>query len=379
MQTFPVIIVGGGPAGASAGLNLLQAGIECCLIDKSEFPREKLCGGLLTIKSIDLLKEILPAERQNNCLVGSSSQVEIYYDNFKLFNFTSEIPYYFTDRYIFDNELFQEYLARGGTALQKQKVVKIEPDKNMLELASGKKLKYDYLIGADGANSLTRKYVDDSYSPQGFCVQVDVEETHPDSEPIRLYYNLVQNGYGWVFPKSDHLTVGIGYKFNKSVDYQEKLLTILKMNDYPSDDLDIKGHFISFGSYIEEPWANDIFLVGDAAGLVDPVFGEGILYALLSGKVCAQVIADNFREETGSIKAAYLNKMQEIHQTIDGAIWPQKVLFNKYLQKVFLNFLKNHKGFTSYFSDQVVSMKNYNYDEIFKVAYTYWQNKQKSD
>lgn len=375
MQTFPVIIVGGGPAGTSAGLNLLQAGIECCIIDKSEFPREKLCGGLLTKKSIDLLKEILPPERQNNFIIWSSSQVKIYYDEHKFFNFTPEIPYYLTDRYIFDNELIQEFLARGGTVLQKQKVVNIEPDKNMLELASGEKLKYGYLIGADGANSLTRNYVDDSYSPRGFCVQVDVEKAQAETEAISLYYNLLQNGYGWVFPKSDHLTVGVGGKFNKSLDYKEKLINILKMNDYPYDDLNIKGHFISFGSYIEEPFANDIFLVGDAAGLVDPVFGEGILYALLSGKACAEVIADNFTEATEIIKQVYLDKMQEIHQKIDGAFLPQKLLFNKYLQKVILKLLKKHKGFTSYFSDQVVSMKNYNYNEILKVLYTFWRDK----
>ncbi|MFZ1256435.1 MAG: geranylgeranyl reductase family protein [Saprospiraceae bacterium] len=282
-KNYDVVIIGGGPAGTAAGITARNHGLSCCILDKSQFPRKKLCGGLITQKTLDLVTEICKDIRLDGLYNFKSNQVEIKNGSNALVDFNVEIPLYFTYREEFDHLLLKKFEDLGGDVYQSSIQLSLINTTNRSIHLSAHSIHYTYLIGADGANSSIRKLLDYDYRSSGFCLEQEIEfgqlkDRNP--ELVSVYFGVIPNGYGWVFPKKEGYTVGVGGPERNSLKMKEQLLLFLNTLGIVTDSVKVKGAFIPYGSFPKRLASDHVLLVGDAAGFVDPVNGEGIYFAI---------------------------------------------------------------------------------------------------
>jgi flavin-dependent dehydrogenase len=152
-------------------------------------------------------------------------------------------------------------------------------------------IKARFLIGADGADSQVRRLVgqfDSRYS--GLALEADAAVTMQGQE-ISFDFGVVSHGYGWVFPKRDHVNVGL-YTWSPSVRLTPELLCEYAARRLGVDLGPTRGHRLGIGGWEYRPTSRRVFLIGDAAGMVEPLLGEGISNAILSGQAAAAAIVE---------------------------------------------------------------------------------------
>jgi len=359
-MNYDVVIIGAGPAGIAAGHSIINNNISCCIIDKQVFPRNKLCAGGITQKTYDLLKSLnLGSEFKGESTVVSKD-VSLYLKD----KYITDIECgntYLVDRFEFDEYLVRAYENKGGELLENTKVKSIDTSNNIITLDNNETITFKYIIGADGAVGITRSLVDKNIKSNGFCLQVDIDKsnTNYNSDKMSMYYGVLPYGYGWIFPKKNHLSVGFIGDYDKNLDYKgefEKFLNSIGIN---CDRNQFKGAFIPFGQYINNPINKEknLLLVGDAAGFVDPISGEGIYFAVLSGIKAAETIIKSIKNNDVSIIDEYSNEICNITNSIKKGSKLKKLVYS-YKTPIF-NSMKNKKIGSFIFND---CLYNSNYD-----------------
>jgi flavin-dependent dehydrogenase len=166
---------------------------------------------------------------------------------------------------------------------------------------------------------------------QDFARQVEVPE---------VYYGVVKWGYGWVFPKKDHLTIGIAGLYRHNPDIKKAFTDFLENDLGLSSRITMKGFYLPFGSYSKQPGEGNILLVGDAAGLVDPITGEGIAFAMQSGQFAALSIAEAIKKnEPATAYRIYRKKLKKITRTIDHANYVKHLIYPEFSKRVLIKGL----------------------------------------
>ena len=318
MKKYDVIIVGAGPSGFASAKILKDNNINFCVIDKSKFPREKLCGGGLTNKSLRTLKRLntsIDNIKTNECtnidLIAKNINKNMILDNKIIMIDRKEFDYN-NIKTVTNNNFFEE-----------EKIVSI--DNNIL--ATDKDTyEFKYIIFSDGVNGFSRKFIDNRQF--GFCVEFNSNKL---TDKTIFDFCAVKDGYGWIFPKEDYTNIGLG-NFNKDRDnYKELLNNFAKKYNFEIDEKDIKGYPIPIYSkkiYKNSVIDNKYILVGDAASLVDPVSGEGIYYALLSGIYAAESII-KVMNDSSDLKTTYLEKSKCICKALNKRNFVSKLLYSK--------------------------------------------------
>jgi len=308
LKIYDVVVVGGGPGGSTAARFCARSGLKTLLIEKELFPRYKACGGCLSLKTIHLLDLDLNPVIENT-IFGAKFSYRLK-DPFVI---ESKDPIAFMvmrDR--FDQFLLEKAAKEGAEIIEGQKVVKTQEEEKRVkvELINGKALHSRYLIGADGAGSVVARSL--HLSPRekdgkGMAIQseipFDASIPFPQNELnfVHLDFGQIPNGYGWVFPKKEWLSIGIGGMFNERKKIQPKryLNDFLKGLAYVSEKKisRMKGHPLpSFYDERQKVSQGRILMVGDAAHLMDPLQGEGIYYAIRSGRLAAEAIVQSMKE-----------------------------------------------------------------------------------
>ena len=328
-----VIIAGAGPAGSLAAYELAGRGISVLILEKSSFPRYKVCGAGLTYKILrEIPFDVSPVfETQIHTIVFSSGFR-------KSFKRTSPEPMlYCTNRDKLDDFLLQKAVNAGARVIHGAKVMELTQEKEFVTVVTRERTFHSKLvIGADGASSAVARSAGlrENILP-GLAweaeVRADPAVVKAFSQTIFLDWGSFPGGYGWVFPKGDHFSIGVGGPANLSkwmMPYYEKLLEYLAEGSWdcnvgPQEE---KG---SAGSKMQnakckievaetmslKSWPipvrvkrsmfhnGRVLVAGDAAGLTDPLTGEGIYYAVRSGILAARSCHAYLQAESASLES----------------------------------------------------------------------------
>lgn len=348
-----VVIIGGGPSGISAGTVLQERGYRTCIIDAQQFPRKKLCAGVLTVKSVKLIREIFQNLDLESLSIRHVHKIKLSYKQISIGAYRINNAYSVVDRTEFDNALFQYYKRIGGLAYDGQQNYGIDYDKNIIRLPGGKEISYRFLIGADGINSRVRHYVSGPWKAvilcfEGFIPNVLKEDT------IEINFGEILGGYSWRIPSQDRIGVGLGEFYIRGMKRFPQKYRKYFNNQGINNLEDIKGAFVSCGNFIRKPVKNNVLLVGDAAGLVDAMTGEGIFFAIESGKQAALAIIDQL-EKGSSLTASYTGRLRKIHKKIREQKIYHKILYFPVLQPIVIRYLQKNPEFVKHILENAIS------------------------
>lgn len=306
---YDVIICGGGLAGSAAALSLVRRGLSVAILDRATFPRKKLCGGLLTWKSIQLLQSHFGESVESLTDAGAINHVSDRYriNSFKgaLTSGTLPYPFHFVDRAIFDKRLLDHAVNGGATLFQSTKVVSCDTARGIVTCENGEQFQGKHVIGADGANSVVRSgfpYIDRDRFKKYMAPTIEISLPpsalpRPVEDP-ELYVGVLDAGYGWVFPNRDRVIVGICGLRQENINFSKlfrEYLDFLEIDETAVAGL--HGHPLPYGNYLDNPVHGVTLLAGDAGGFVEPLFGEGIFFAMCTGMYAGDAVADALATE----------------------------------------------------------------------------------
>jgi geranylgeranyl reductase family protein len=296
---YDVIIVGGGPAGSSAGRRAGIKGLHTLLIEKEVFPRYKACGGALSERALSYLDFPLPQSVREREIFGlrfrfKESVIEGYHE--------SRLATMVT-RSILDNYLLEKGKETGIEIKVGEKVIDCTEKDDLVEIVTNENVYRSkfVIIGEGSQGKLKRKVrASDAQGEYGICIVADVEEHKERIDQslfniMEIHFDVLNMGYGWIFPHKNYYSVGIGAFADKIMNPKRIMKEFLKKNGF-SGTYRLRGHTIPAGGITRNVISPRVVLVGDAAGFVDPFAGEGIAYAIRSGQIAAEVIAENIRD-----------------------------------------------------------------------------------
>ena len=292
MEVFDAVVAGAGPAGSVAARDLARTGARVALIDGSH-PREKPCGGGVTGRALELTGA---SELQAGQIIdavtfesgGRRARVRLPHTEYlKVF-----------PREAFDASLLRQAIEAGATHVA-SRVTRVDRTAGRWEIAAGDHaIAAPWLLGADGPAGIVRKQVFRPFERRQLSVAAGSYVEGVDLPEIVIGFIDEPCGYLWSFPRPGHLAVGTCAQANETTPAEMHAVTDHWLDRYPpaagrqrqryawpipsldAQDLDA-----------ERPAGEGWMLLGDAAGLVDPITREGIFFALRSGQLAAAALA----------------------------------------------------------------------------------------
>lgn len=305
---FDVAVVGAGPAGCPAALTLSRAGLRVALFEKASLPRYKTCGGGLLARTLKLLPDDVAAVVESAC-----HSAELHHHGPQLTYSTRRdapiVSMVMRDR--FDHHLAQAAERSGARLFTHTPVlnVAVTEQRVTLQTAAGE-FTASFVIAADGVMSVVARKCGFPELRQVLPaleveMTVDPQRFERFRTAARFDFGVTPYGYGWVFPKTSHLSVGVLTTRRGSCNLNEEYLRYRDLLGL-KEPLEEQRH-----GYMIPTCPRDglftvprVLLVGDAAGLADPVTAEGISAAVLSGQLAATAVVQNV-DAPQAVIAAY--------------------------------------------------------------------------
>jgi geranylgeranyl reductase family protein len=357
-EAFDVIILGAGPAGCAAAIGLHGSGLSVALLDKSVFPRDKICGDAISPDVVNQLGKLpidakapfLELEQKTVCNAVRFISADYSYADITLYS--EGISGYISPRLDFDAFMYEQATRSDAVAsFLGVSVEKIIPSENGIEvrLKDGRSLQSDIILGADGAQSLVKRSLhgekpDKDHYCAGLRMYYEGVTGFSEDNAIELhFYKELLPGYFWVFPLADgKANVGIGmltsFIQKNRINLKKELLEIIERHPNVADRFknarpleEPQGFPLPLGSKKRSISGNRYLLLGDAASLINPLSGEGIANAIRSGRVAAEHLIKAFESER--FDAAYNRQYdEEIYRRMWGELrlnyWVQRFMRN---------------------------------------------------
>lgn len=334
MSDYNVIIIGGGPAGSTAAISCARLGLKTLLLEKGGKNRHKICGGVIPTICSDLLDEELGLKVPDNILSDPSSLCLHYTPpsgvhnggivrNYSLLNI---------ERDLFDQWLRDKAEEEGVEVKYGVNFNGCREKEGIQILLKGHSFTSKYLIGADGAQSTIRKSLFGSRKEFIYIFQELVEAHGSFNDYFYVFLkDEVSPTYGYVIPKRSHKILGVGVPsslLNQGPQYMARFKDVLR------SELD----FEEFSVCCKEVWAipsgciqigkGNMILVGDAAGFCNVFSGEGIRFAIESGRAAGHALeksmqdngclVDNYSVETRSLRL-FINRTRIFAESLTTA------------------------------------------------------------
>jgi geranylgeranyl reductase family protein len=315
-----VLIVGGGPAGSSLAWALRSSGLDVLIMDKQEFPRQKVCAGWVTpavMRELDIDLNDYASKRVLQPISGFS--IGQLGQKLVSSHYAGEPVSYGIRRYEFDDYLLRRSGARlqlGEAFEQMQKTahgwrVNDSIDAALVVGAGGHFCPVARAIGAKGISELAVAAQEIEFE----MTAAQKAECPVDPEIPELYFTPDLMGYGWVFRKGDFINIGLGREDRHRLSgHVKSFCNYLKQQGRIPDDIPEKfnGHaYLLYPHASRDIVGDHVLLIGDAAGLAYPQSGEGIRPAVESGLLAAQVIRDCDGEYSSERLTMYRHSMEQ--------------------------------------------------------------------
>ena len=326
-------MVGAGPSGSTTAYRLARAHARVLLVDKARFPRDKPCGGGLTMRAVRQLPfsvEPVVEDRitRARCRLRYGPVIERSSDR---------VLCLMTQRRRLDEFLVQKAVEAGAEFRDGARVT-VDSDTRLT--VDGEPVETAAVIGADGANGVTAKTLG---LAGGIVNGVALEGNLPyDRLPrdgwrgmLVLELATVPGGYGWIFPKGNHVNVGVGGWGEEGPRLRRHLQVLCDHYGFAADELtEVRGHRLPMRRRETVFARGRALLVGDAAGVLDPVSGDGIYEALVTGRLAA--------EHTLALLEGRLDSLEPyeeaVHRELDAlssAGWGAKKALDRFPRAVF--------------------------------------------
>ncbi len=295
-RPYDVAVVGSGPAGCSAALRLAAAGAAVVLIEKERLPRYKTCGGGLVIRARRLLPIDVSGAVERECEVAEISDLR---SDVRVAVERPAPLISMTMREQLDYLLVCAAREAGADVWDGCTLRSLEEKKDRVELTTSRgTVSARFVVAADGALSPTARaagWGDGRHLVPALESEVRVTAKTFDrfSRTARFDFGVVPNGYAWVFPKRDHLSIGVLSTRRGAVhlpSHLERYYQLLGIDAIEREER--HGSLIPFSMRTGGLARGRVLAAGDAAGFADPVTGEGISFAICSGQIAGQVLAE---------------------------------------------------------------------------------------
>ncbi len=368
---YDVIIVGGGPAGSIAAERAARGGLSVLMLEKAVYPRNKICGGAVSQKALDVIggidKELIERE---------AFGARIFLPDYRNFaGMLDDRVAVMTRRENLDHWLINKAEDAGAVVQDGEAVKDVLFNKDCVEVVTSEnRYRSRMIIGSDGVNStvarrsgIRTRWGDDI----GMCLEAEVKlggtvvEECVDDRLIEFYF-IGDWGYGWVFPKRDHISIGIGELITRAHNLKGSFsrfvrdVSVQKNIDIEGRITQINSYRIPAGGFPRRIHGDRVLLTGDAAGFVDPFLGEGIYYAMKSGEIAADVAAGAV--ESGDFSDRFLHEYvmrceKEFNYDLKSALkfanfaYGHRDLFLKALwrdKRLFMEYLRTVRGDMTY-------------------------------
>ena len=334
---FSITIIGSGPAGCQLAYNL-DSRFSVTLVDRNIFPRVKPCGGILIEASVEFLKIFSPPDN----IYSKPKHIDLaYLDWDNIIRFKQKRGFQNINRDKFDYWLFNLATNRKNVKFLKgiaRKVNQGEKSFVVVETDTGfKKIESDIIVDASGAHSVTRQASSTSQNLYT-AVQFELEASKKFEDFNYILANSLSDYYSWLVPKGDSVLVGSCFNARVMKDNVEKFKKMFSDKfglDFENSAMQAAPLFRPLSVEDLELVRKDVFVLGEAAGLISPSTGEGISYALRSAKACAEAINENtdFRKA----RQDYLVRVKPLVDEIESKIQRAKLLMNIEKRREFFN------------------------------------------
>lgn len=356
---YDTVILGAGPAGLAAAISLQKNGAAPCVIEKATFPRRKTCAGLVTAKTYRLIQALFDGEASDDLFSNTAAAIRLFRRTELLVEAPLEREVRFVSRTHFDNALAERYKALGGVLLEGEKRIAIDDDRRTITLQNGDTVPYQTLLFADGALTTARKLWNCGKDDFAFGIEAYLPAEMLPVDSVDLYFDYLDSGYAWVFPHGDTVCVGAADRRKKGFDYLGMFNGFLTDLGVPTDVPKRIGAFLPYGKAVSQDKLPDhVLLLGDAAGLTDPISGEGLYMALRSGVDAAQALNEP------QPKAAYLKRIEPLTSIVKEGKKVQRTLYSPLPHRAFLHKVRGNERVVSFFFENIVEDYRYTYREL---------------
>ena len=327
---FDCIIVGAGPAGGTSAYHLAKKGRSVLVVEKASLPRYKPCGGGVS----PVIQEWFDFDFSPAISLKTN---RVYYTWNKEEAIQVELktnPIWMVKRQVFDYFLVQQAQKQGAKVQDNTEVTGIEFKSDRWLINTNREpIAGHYLIAADGSKGPTAKWLGFKRQKKVVAGALELEIPIKNQTDLNIYFEfgLVQNGYGWNFPKADGLSLGAGafWKQRKAQNFQKILQDYATMFEVDLDTATEWGHPISLWDGHQKLHTQNALLAGEAACVVDPFTAEGIRPSMFSGLKAAEAIDEAISSKIDALERYSETMSQE---------WGQEMIWAQRLAQVFYRF-----------------------------------------